>query len=102
MEALRNNKGKPRMDLIPPEALFSLARVMEYVCKKYEEPNCEKGMRWGHCFAACMRHLWKWWARKEKDKESGLPHLDHAFWNIMALVTYSRRKIGKDDRKNIG
>lgn len=97
-EARRENKGKPRIDLIPPEAIFALAEVLEIGAHKYDERDWEKGMNWSHCFSASMRHLWKWWSRKEKDEESGLTHLKHALWNVMALLTYEERKIGKDNR----
>lgn len=55
-------------------------------------------MPWTVPYACALRHIFKWFQGQEKDEESGLSHLDHALVNLAMLVTYERRKIGKDDR----
>lgn len=87
--------------MIPPEALWALGAILTYGATKYEDRNWELGMRWGRIYAAALRHLLAWWAGEDFDKESGLPHLEHAFCCLAFLVTYARRGVGSDDRPRI-
>lgn len=95
---LRYDAGKPRYDLIPAIPLDDLAALYEYGAKKYAERNWEKGMSWGRCFASLMRHAWAFWRGENYDVESGFHHMTHVAWNAMALVEYSKRALGTDDR----
>lgn len=98
----RFNEGKVRFDLMPPDALWELAKVYTFGARKYKDRNWEKGMVWGICFAAAMRHLWKWWRGERNDPESGLHHLAHAAWNCMAALSYELRGMTQhDDRFRI-
>lgn len=100
-EGIKKDEGKPRMDLIPPEALEALGRVLAFgETKGYENRNWEKGMEWGRVYAAAIRHLNTWWSGQSKDTESGLSHLEHALANIAFLLTYEKRNVGKDTRKD--
>lgn len=95
----KQDDEKLRMDLIAPEQILALAAVYTYGCRKYEDRNWEKGIRWGRVFRAAMSHLWAWWGREDDDKESGMSHLWHAFWNVGALLVYVERGMGDfDDR----
>lgn len=96
--ASKYDAGKPAYDLIAPEFLEGTAAVLSYGAAKYAARNWEKGMSWGRCFAALMRHSWAWWRGEEHDPESGLHHLDHAACCLMFLRAYSARRIGTDDR----
>ena len=96
--ALRYNDGKPRVDLLPPDAIFGWARVMEMGARKYAERNWEKGGPWSHQYASLMRHLLAFWMGEDDDPESGLPHIDHVVWNAGALSAFQKRGIGVDDR----
>ena len=99
---LRLDAGKPRMDLLPPEAMIALAELYEVGSRKYAERNWEKGMPWGKCFACMMRHAWKWMAGEDHDDETGCHHMIHVAWNAIAIFVYARRGIGKDDRPGLG
>jgi hypothetical protein len=96
--ALRYDSGKPRYDLIPGDALDDLAKLYDYGAQKYAERNWEKGMSWSRCFGSLMRHAWAFWRGEDIDPESGIHHMTHAAWNCIALVSYSKRKVGLDDR----
>lgn len=90
--------GKPRMDLIPPEALMALGEILAYGAKKYEDRNWEKGMEWGRLVGALLRHFTAWMAGEEEDPESGFPHLWHVLTNAAFLVAFEVREAGTDNR----
>jgi hypothetical protein len=77
---------KPRFDLLPWNALWEVASVMEYGSQKYNDRNWERGMRWGRLTAAAFRHLARWMMREEFDKESGYRHLPMAVCCILMLM----------------
>lgn len=97
--AWKLDAGKPRIELIAPEFITALSEVLTFGAQKYGERNWEKGMTWGRCFGAMMRHAWAWWRGEDRDPESGLPHLAHAAACLMFLLAFEQRKIGVDDRK---
>ena len=98
MSGRKDDQGKLRLELIPPEAIRALGAVLTFGAQKYEDRNWEKGIEWGRVYGAAMRHLWAWWGGKDLDAESGFSHLWHALTGIAFLVTYEHRAIGKDDR----
>lgn len=97
-EAVKYDNGKPRMDLIPPEAMLALGAVLEVGARKYSGRNWELGFEWGRSDAALKRHLTAWEAGQDNDPETGLPHLWHVLANAAFLVTFAAREIGTDDR----
>lgn len=107
-EGRKDDGGKARYDLIPPEFPESVAKVLAFGATKYGERNWEKGMKWSRPFAAMMRHMWAWWGGKgpttksflfgELDSETGFSHLWHAACCAAFLVAYEERGIGEDDR----
>lgn len=97
--AWKQDGGKPRMDLIAPEMLTATANVLAFGAAKYDERNWERGMSWGRCFGAMMRHMWAWWGGEKADAETGFSHLWHAAACLMFLIAYEERQIGTDDRK---
>lgn len=106
--AVKFDEGKPRMDLIPPEIMVALGTILHFGSVKYAERNWEKGMSWGRCFGACMRHMWAWWGGRlptdksflfgDLDMETGKSHLWHASCCIAFLIAYEARGVGEDDR----
>lgn len=97
-EGRKDDNDKPRYDLLPPEALDALARVLTFGAEKYEDRNWEKGMRWGRPYAALQRHLWAWWGGENTDPETGESHLAHAMCCVAFLLAYESRSTGEDDR----
>jgi len=88
--------GKPlagELVLSFPRALEALVTVATYGAGKYSRhgflqvPNAE--VRY---LDACMRHLLKYGQGEHLDPESGLPHIDHALWNVAAIVELGLRK----------
>lgn len=97
-EARKDDAAKPRMDLIPPEALFALADVLTHGADKYGERNWERGMDRGRIVAALLRHLTAWMAGEDADPDSGMPHSAHVLTNAAFLVAHEVRGIGADTR----
>jgi hypothetical protein len=73
------------------KAMEAIARISEYGSKKYAVPYSDQNWRrvddaQGRYADALMRHLAKHLKGEELDPESGKPHLDHAGWNVCALI----------------
>lgn len=96
--------GKPRWDLLQWGALEDVARVSTFGADKYGDRNWEKHVNsweWGRLLASTFRHLVAFLRREEYDPESGLPHLAHAVWNLLALMILVKDGLGVDDRSNL-
>lgn len=78
---------KPRYDLVPPQALEEVAKVLTFGAQKYDDDNWKKvpGLRRRY-FAAGMRHLWAWFKGERTDEETGLSHLAHAICCFMFML----------------
>jgi len=98
----RKGVKNARFDLIPPEALSEIAAVYGYGEKKYPskngKPNYMNGFRYMLLIGAMLRHVFRWVAGEDYDKETGIHHLAHAAWYPLTLMTYQFHKIGTDDR----
>lgn len=83
--ARKDDSGKLRFDLVPPEFDEALAEVLTFGAKKYGDRNWEQGagIDGERLFAACMRHLTRVRRGELLDQESGLPHLAHAATNLL-------------------
>ena len=103
--AYKNDGCKPRMDLLDPEWLIDVAKVLTFGSHAYDESQKvyennwrQGGMRWGKVYAALQRHLTAFWGGEEIDPETGLSHLAHASCNAMFLHYYARNTRHMDDR----
>lgn len=102
-KGIKYDKGKVRLELYPPEALFATAQVLTVGATKYDARNWEEGLHFSRVFGALMRHLWAWWKGENTDPETGLNHLHHAGCCIAFLQTYVERKmLSFDDRPKAG
>lgn len=87
-----------QLGALDPASVMEVARVAGFGASKYERYNFAKGYRWSLSYDALQRHLHAWWDREETDPESGLPHLAHAAWHCLCLLTFVARGRGTDDR----
>lgn len=101
MSGSKYDGGKPRYDLLPPEAMDALAELYGLGAKKYGDRNWEEGFKWGRLFAAMLRHSWAWWRGEKYDQADGQHHLISVAWNAFALYIHELRGLGEDDRKLI-
>lgn len=83
---------------IDPLALIELGNVAGYGAEKYAKWNYLKGYDWSLSYNAMMRHLNAFWSGEDIDPESGSSHLAHAAWHCLALLAFSIRDKGTDDR----
>lgn len=93
-------KGRKSAQLgaLDPASLMRVAEVAGFGSMKYDRMNFTKGYSWSLSYDALQRHLHAFWNGENLDEESGLPHLAHAAWHCLALITFSERERGTDDR----
>lgn len=77
MAFVKHDKEKSRVDLLEPEFILLMGKVLGFGAVKYSEDNwkgCDDDRRY---LGACLRHILA--AMTDGvDSESGLPHLAHA------------------------
>ena len=98
--ATGGQKGRKQAQLgaLDPSALRTVAEVAGHGTEKYARYNFLRGYDWSLSYDALQRHLLAFWAGEDTDPESGLAHLGHAAWHCLALLAFSQRQIGTDDR----
>lgn len=91
---VKDDGGKLRFDLIPPEVETALAEVLTFGANKYTDdgwrtvPNAEKRYT-----AALGRHLNAAKRGETFDPESNLTHLQHALCNLTFLVALEEKRL---------
>jgi Domain of unknown function (DUF5664) len=83
---------------LDPKALLEVAKAAGFGAMKYERFNFLRGFDWGLAYDAAQRHLHAFWSGEESDPDSGMHHLAHAGWHVLALLAFSLRGRGTDDR----
>ena len=81
-----SRNGKGRFDLIPPYALYRLAKHYENGSRKYGDRNWERGQSLSRYLDSAIRHL--------NCVNMGLEDEDHlsaAAWNIFAIIETKKR-----------
>lgn len=87
-----------QLGAIDPQSIMEVAKVAGFGAQKYERMNFMRGYAWSLSYDAMQRHLHAFWNGEEVDPESSLPHLAHAAWHCCALLSFSQRNLGTDDR----
>lgn len=87
-----------RFDLLPWDALWSVAELYGRGAAKYADRNWEKGYAWHLSHAALHRHLAQFWQGERIDAETGAHHLTAVVFHALALLAFDLRKAGTDDR----
>ena len=90
-----------RWELVPMQAVARIAEVYAYGAQKYDDHNWRKGYAWSLSFGAMLRHLAAWQEGENADPESGLSHLAHAGFHVLALLYYAEHFPAKDDRPSV-
>ena len=97
--AIKHDKDKVKMELLPPYSLEKIAKVFTFGANKYEDWNYLKGdgLKLSRVYGACLRHLNSWYKAEELDPETRESHLAHAGCCIMMLMELVNAK-NNDDR----
>lgn len=95
---LKHDSGKPACDLLSPTAMLATAAVLGVGAKKYAPHNWRKGLAWSRIIGSILRHVYAFMQGEDLDKETGLPHLDHASCELMFLQEFYRTRKDLDDR----
>lgn len=71
-----------------PQAMNAVGACIKFGTKKYPDPanwkkNSNALVRYND---SLVRHLTKFFAGKELDEETNLPHLAHVAWNALAIL----------------
>ena len=89
----KDDQEKNRLDLIEPEFIEGVGKVLTFGADKYEPNNWQKVEdAEDRYYAAAMRHLMTWRKGEKTDPESGISHLDHVACNIMFLQHFEREE----------
>ena len=84
-DGLKHDGGKPRLSLVPGEAIEAIGAVMTHGAEKYGEKSYRQvdPKRYRD---ALMRHICKWLKDPHGlDDDSGLPHIWHIITNAAFL-----------------
>ena len=95
----KNDAGKLRYDLIPPDPLREVARVYTIGSTKYQDYNWLHGMNWSRVIAALFRHMEAWREGRTVDPDDGQHPLASVIWCAMTLLEFERLGVGRDDRQ---
>lgn len=88
------DQGKPQLTLVPRQIIFDIAKVREYGCKKYGDPDNWKKVSPERYRDAAYRHFMAYLDDPYGvDEESGLPHLAHLACNIAFLCEMQKDKV---------
>jgi hypothetical protein len=100
----KHDQQKTRLELIPPEFLEGVGKVLTFGAKKYAAGNWASGdgFDWSRLYGALLRHMMAWANGEDVDPESGLSHLYHAGCMLAFLAAHVERGMGTDDRATIG
>ena len=86
MKGIKHDKDKVRTDLIEPDFIIEVAKVLTHGANTYGDWNwsqLENGI--DRYYAALLRHILSWRNGEVYDKETGLHHLSHAATNLMFI-----------------
>lgn len=95
----KDDDAKNRMDLLPFDALAEVALTMTWGGIRYAPNNWTLGMPYSRLEAAMLRHFSAYKGGEDRDPETGILHLAHAAFCLLALTSYQLRdKDVFDDR----
>lgn len=93
----KHDYGKIQLDLISPEFIEDLGKVLTFGANKYSAeswktvPDAEN-----RYYAALLRHIMAYRKGEDMDEESGLSHLAHASACLMFITHFEKeRKNGR-------
>lgn len=98
MAGKKFDQQKPPLDLIPPEAIFEIGKVLEAGRKKYGKANWAKGITVSRLLAAALRHIFQYLMGEDLDEETQTLHTANAATNLMFAIWMIKNRPELDDR----
>ena len=91
---IKNDKQKPRMELLDPDFMVGVAQVLTFGAVKYDAYNWQKADDEGieRIKGAMLRHQMAYMNGEIHDPETGLNHMYHISCNAMFLAYFDRHK----------
>lgn len=91
---------KPGLHALPIRPLFLAGEVMRQGALKHGGTYNyrAKALKASMYYDALLRHLARWWERRDVDEESGMPHLAHVICNAVMLLDCEDNRTLIDDR----
>lgn len=86
------DNSKPRTDLIPPNAILEVSRILGFGADKYGESNWAKCPDFNRYIAAALRHIFQYKSGIKMDDESGVSHIAHAVTSLMFVLENDLKK----------
>jgi len=84
---MKFDSDKPRLGLLPPIALESIADVLTFGAKKYAPDNWRYVDNANSRYIdAALRHITAYMRGEYTDQETDLPHLSHAACCLMFII----------------
>lgn len=103
VKARTDDNGKPPLAKLPWAALHELSNVQVYGFRKYQDfDNYRRGMEVSRNLSCALRHVADYLAGSDKDAESGLNPLAHAFARIGFVLQNLSDGTAIDDRYKAG
>ena len=84
-EGVKFDDDKTRVDLLDPEWLEGVGRILAFGAKKYAANNWRKGIKQSRLLGAALRHIFAFARGEKNDPESGESHLLHASCCLMFM-----------------
>lgn len=97
-EAIGKHLEKPRLSLIPKEALWEMGKAFGYGEQKYDSHNFKKGIPVSYSIDAALRHIEQFMDGETCDDESKVHHLGAAMTNLAMAIWTFYNKPDLDDR----
>ena len=98
LQKWQEGEYKPLDKVLSFNCLEGACRVFAYGAGKYAAWNWAKGMAWSVPLGCALRHMQAVLDGEFIDDESGLPHIDHVFSNIVMLDYFEKHYPEGDDR----
>jgi len=84
--------GKPIIDLVEPDFILGMAKVLTYGANTYGMYNWQEDLELYRIRSALLRHYIAYRKGEKSDKDTGLSHLLHLAVNAMFLYWYETKK----------
>ncbi len=96
-QGIKNDTGKPAIDLIDAHFIEDVARVLTVGAEKYDVDNWKRGMALGKALGGVLRHTWAVLRGEYLDPETKLSHVAHAACGLMFVHYFLRTGTVKPD-----